>query len=141
MIDTINEERRLLAEFLGAEVYIGYKSPTRIDYTVSGPIVLKWRENTNLFTGGLGDLMMLENCLFNSSWDWIMMVVEKIENIKDVEGCYSFTIDIKRDWCAVNRNNLVGDTLIVTSFHNEKLKSTFKACVEFVNWYNQNKIK
>ena len=64
-----------------------------------------------------------EKLLFDTDWNWLMVVVEKIEYIR----CY---VTIKG--CAVNISTIV-ETSAPT-----KIESVYKACVEFINWYKLN---
>lgn len=75
------------------------------------------------------------NC-FHNSWDWLMPVVEKIE---DLDNCQ---VDICFDWCRIGykgylfnidtRNFLKGKT---------KIEAVYFACIQFIKWYNENKQK
>ena len=73
---------------------------------------------------------------YNTSWDWLMPVVEKIENFG-----YEFIIVESR--CYVKHNT---DHSIEEVFHMEgdvcsKLKTTYEAVVEFINRYNKKQIR
>ena len=73
---------------------------------------------------------------YNVSWDWLMTVVEKIENFG-----YEFIIVESR--CCVKHNT---DHSIEEVFHMEgkvcsKLKTTYEAVVEFINRYNKKQIR
>lgn len=66
---------------------------------------------------------------YHLSWDWLMPVVEKIESCFD--GSVSVTIDgddVNIEYSMTYRHNVFGYT---------KLESTYKAVVEFIEWYNQ----
>ena len=58
---------------------------------------------------------------FRTSWEWLMPVVEKIDDIVDVNG---------------NRINRVHNA-VLTFDRNQ----VYNAVVEFINEYNKNKIK
>jgi hypothetical protein len=61
---------------------------------------------------------------FNSSWDWLMPVVEKCSNY-----CKS----------VFNKNCVDIHVNILNSVGSLNIESTYHAVVEFIKWYNQNK--
>lgn len=71
---------------------------------------------------------------FNSSWDWLMPVVEKIETFEDstddFEGGYS--VSIQAYLCEVQ--NMMGGH-ISDGFEETKIMSVFVAVVKFIKWY------
>ena len=73
---------------------------------------------------------------FNSSWDWLMPVVEKIENfIFDENNSYNVTIG-STNYCVIQDSN--GDTIeIIKDNGNSKLDTTYQAVVEFINQLNK----
>lgn len=71
---------------------------------------------------------------YNSSWGWLMPVVEKIE--KDCE-C-NFEISGNAVWVA--HSIFIRNTKFKTIEEPTKKESVFKAVVEFIKWHNtQNK--
>jgi hypothetical protein len=95
---------------------------------------------------GLADTSIFhQNSLkFNSSWDWLMIVVEKIESIKDEHHGY-FGVYINSNSCSIQGTNLKTDVKQIPPIYysnfvlNNKLQATYQAVVEFVKWYNENK--
>ena len=77
-------------------------------------------------------LCMSNNGLkYHSSWDWLMPVVEKIESLN-----YEFIIF--RTTANINR----GESQEFPYYQGEtKKEAAYKAVVEFIKWYNQNKQK
>lgn len=68
-----------------------------------------------------------ENSLkFHSDWNWLMSVVEKIRFKTD---CAFFNFD---DWQSLI--NAIEICLL-----NLSIKDTYSACIEYINWYNENK--
>ena len=110
----VKEIHNLLAEFLGAKI-----SPEG-DY------------NMYDFISGLGEGAFAihhfknEDMLFDTDWNWLMEVVGKIENLN-----YSF--EIIGNYCKIGNN-----TNIQCS-QPTKIEAVYKACVEFVKWYKENK--
>jgi hypothetical protein len=74
---------------------------------------------------------------YHSSWDWLMPVVEKIEKtmVSD-EAWVDVTIGCGR-YCVIQDN--VEGQFEFTGMEETKILSTWKTCVEFIEWYNQNK--
>ena len=68
---------------------------------------------------------------FNSNWNLLMQVVEKIET-------HGFTFDIKKNWSCITRK---GEKIIIRwEEDNNKIEAVYNACLQFIQWYNQNKI-
>ena len=68
---------------------------------------------------------------YHSDWNWLMEVVEKIENLG-----YGVTIGMA-DYCII-QNDWKEDLKEIHSLtENSKLLCTYNACVEFIKWYNQ----
>ena len=79
---------------------------------------------------------------YHNSWNWLMPVVEEIEEIalEEVKGVY------KRHRFCVNFNFTQAEitdmsTGMIVGYGDvgRKLDSTYEAVVEFINWYNKNK--
>lgn len=109
-------DNELIAEFIG---YERSREPWENDehaYTMKlNPVWNKW--------------VIPSNMCFNTSWDWLMPVVEKIESIEGVR----FIIE---------RNKVV---VLTYAVHPEyfcrkttetKLTTIYNAVVEFIKWYN-----
>ena len=72
-----------------------------------------------------------EELHYHSDWNWLMEVVEKIENLG-----YGVTIGMA-DYCII-QNDWKEDLKEIHSLtENSKLLCTYNACVEFIKWYNQ----
>lgn len=72
---------------------------------------------------------------YHKSWDWLMPVVEKIENfIFDENNSYNVTIG-STNYCVIQDSN--GDTIeIIKDNGKSKLETTYQAVVEFINQHN-----
>ena len=74
---------------------------------------------------------------YHSSWDWLMPVVEKIENdLKD-----SFNVDIvNNNQCEIVKN---GSKFICgygfETVYNSKIEAVYYSVVAFIKWYNSCK--
>lgn len=120
--EEIIEGNELIAKFMGYEI------PTQTH------IKLKWIVYDGVF----------QSMKFNCSWDWLMLVVEKIESVKDKHhGC--FGVHISSNNCSIQGTNFRSDKIanppiyFYESYGDTKLEATYIACIKFINWYNKNK--
>ena len=80
----------------------------------------------------------VENLQYHTSWDWLMPVVEKIEEDE------RYNIDILQYGTIISSNTKEQGYLEIVnnvadiSFDN-KIEHTYKAVVQFIKYYNQNK--
>lgn len=80
---------------------------------------------------------------YHSSWEHLMPIVEKIESlnliIREVE--HEFWVDIYGTECDINDYECGNSepSYNINICHNEdtKIKSTYKAVVHFIDWYNK----
>ena len=104
------ENNILLAEFLGY-------SKTHPDYPNS----------TYWYKKGEQPLSIL---LFNSDWNWLMKVVDKIESL-------GYDVNIKGISCNItpilSSEIIVG---LVLGDKSRKIELVYLSCIEFVKWYN-----
>lgn len=115
----ILEGNKLIAEFMG--IY-------------NSQLLLNINENIgSQYIPYLGD-DYISNLKFHSSWDWLMPVVEKIEN--DLQD--SFNVDIiNKNQCEIVRN---GNEFICgygfETINHSKIEAVYNSIVEFIKWYN-----
>ena len=77
------------------------------------------------------DLLFAEQLKFHKDWNWLMEVVEKIESI-------GFTFETKKNWARITRK---GENIILRWEEDKtKIEAVYNACIEFIKWYNENKI-
>ena len=75
---------------------------------------------------------------FHSDWNWMMRVVEKIENLQDENNCAIYNVQIEQCFVEIIINHTSETIVEVDS--NSKIQAVYNACVEFIKWYNeQNK--
>jgi hypothetical protein len=135
----ILENNKLIAEFMGWKLHksktfdnynnhIGYME----DYIV--PKELGYMHYDILETE-----YTIKYMKFNSSWNWIMLVVEKIENIKednDHRICkYNFLQEQSFIEIIENHTSIT----IVELDEDTKLEASYKAVIKFINYYNKLK--
>jgi hypothetical protein len=72
---------------------------------------------------------------YNEDWNWLMEVVEKIENLEDGE----FSVEITNNCCEINGFE-IHTNLFICNNSETKIQAVYNACVDFIKWYNeQNK--
>ena len=67
------------------------------------------------------------NFKFHTDWNWLIQVVEKIESI-------GYRVDILKNICTID---LSYKNTIISYGNIPKIEKVYKACVEFIIWYNQ----
>jgi hypothetical protein len=75
-----------------------------------------------------------EKMKYDTDWNWLMEVVEKIETIKHCQ------VSIIKNWCRIEHskyNSRIDSRDYSDNF--TKLEAVYNACVEFIKWYNENK--
>jgi hypothetical protein len=89
---------------------------------------------------------------FDTDWNWIMPVIEKIESLDESETHYqwehidgstisnfvNYEVDIERNECRIWMNlELDPPDLVAKGEMGNKKESTVHAIWEFLNWYNE----
>lgn len=84
-----------------------------------------------------GEYIYIEDLEYNSSWDWLMPVVEKIERTNNGtdDNYFNVTIGCGFDCTIFDAHH----ELIINTCEQTKIKTVYKAVVEFIEWYNKNK--
>ena len=103
------------------------------------------QENNKLIAEFLGKDHELNQCIsapqYHKSWDWLMLVVEKIEGFQDGEDGDSmrghlYNFRIEQHFVYI----LDGESMdVIIEMNGEsKLDATYNAVVEFINQYNKD---
>ncbi len=75
---------------------------------------------------------------FHTDCNWLIKVVEKIENLQDENSCAIYNVRIEQCFVEIIINHISETIVEVDS--NSKIQAVYQACVEFIKWYNeQNK--
>ncbi len=101
MTQKIKDKNKLIAEFMGLPRYTGD--------------TYSFKRFKNLKV----HLMSIKQMKFNKDWNWLMLVVKKINEVETKK-------------CNWSRRYVIHQTL-----HKADIKFTFFAVVEFIKWYNQ----
>ena len=105
------EDNKLIAEFMGVDIH---------EFVMNGG--KKWE--------------------YHSSWDWLMPVVEKIENIVEPITKKKYNIRINQGFFTeIFVSSGREDDFRISKSANTRREATYKAVVEFIKWYNKEKVK
>jgi hypothetical protein len=104
------ENNRLIAEFMGY--------PT---YEMNGYMNVEFSED---------NIRTIVDTHYHSDWNWLMEVVQKIEDLDFIFSIHHEVVNIFNGECSnlIFNETFVGDT---------KLGTTYLAAVEFIKWYNE----
>ena len=127
----------LIAKFMGEKLpYINNQD--RFEYMVEGAGLIS---STNV-----EDLYRFLRYNYNTDWNRLMQVVEKIESLGyrtlTENECFmitksklsSFDVRSKDDY-----NTIFSDNYEINHYGGSKKENVYNACVEFIKWYNENK--
>lgn len=122
------ENNKLIAEFMNNWFEKTNRDDTFIEIGINVPRSSE-RESS---------LYWLTDLEFHNSWDWLMPVVDKIESIIFEENNF-FNVTIGGTiYCVIQDSN--GEVYDVSYEGEEsKFKVVYKAVIEFIKWYNENK--
>ena len=110
-MENIINNNKLIAEFMGLEICFG---------DTTEPCVLSTQE-----------IGVWKPMKYHSSWDWLMPVVEKIQQIDENNFC----VTIDENVCHIWSENNVYD---IETVSHTTLEAVYNSIVEFINWYNKN---
>lgn len=118
---TTEEKNRLIAEFMSVN--------TNPNGTFELPQFGTIRPN-----GYFQTEFNYEQLKFHTSWDWLMPVVDKIEDMRDENNGCLFNVSTIQTWteiidCRTSDTIAEGDA-------ETKIQSVFDAVVEFIKWHN-----
>ncbi len=123
---------KLISEFIAANQYKGeydlFSTTTLMD--VFSNISAEDADAKHYFTPN--------EMQFHKSWDWLMPVVEKIE---DFHNGIEYQVVIYEDEVEIiKKGNTHWQTIInISADGSGKLQNTYKAVVEFIKWFNEHK--
>ncbi len=97
------------------------------DYMDSYLIVYKRNKQYN------NEIWRQNELKFNESWDWLMQVVEKIEEMDVVA---SFQIEQPTIYIWSSSESSTFKNIEVDIFTKSKIQAVYEACIKFIEWYN-----
>jgi hypothetical protein len=131
----ILEGNKLIAEFMGMKK--GHPDPNERRWEND------WFESLNPGGGEFESGNRHKYLFFDSEWNWLMPVVEKIESMKYFFNSAPFIDDETGEltgeyFCAIlfKTTNLNCGHFIDVTGCSSKIEATWKAVVEFIKWYN-----
>lgn len=136
----MKENNKLVAEFMGGEI----EDKRMKDFTfIFNNFYYTSYTLEPCFYGGQGYLDINEKCnycdlsdmKFHKSWDWLMPVVEKIE---DYDIIASFQIEHPTIFIWSSSENSTFEDIEVNTFGKTKIEAVYTAVIEFIKWYNKN---
>ncbi len=111
------DNNKLLAEFMGKKELITESQFLAMEHKAHNPTIIEYLR-------------------YDTDWNWLMQVVEKIEDIESID------VDILShgtriyEWRSGGR--VIADNCADISF-NKKIEHTYDSVIKFVKWYNLNK--
>jgi len=108
----VEESNKLIAEFMGEDFLMG-----------NGVELIP-----------LGEWNNKNTMRFNSSWDWLMSVVDKIRDL-------GWKVELERVFTAIRVGNDTPKFYEELTAHPDKpsIEITYEAVVKFITWYNEKK--
>ena len=126
----IIENNKLIAEFMGV-----------FDKILSTGNIHSWSDAPFYYTTEDTREKVIKNISkdskYNKDWNWLMEVVEKIESIK-IET-YKVRVDIYFNCCQINPTHWE-QLISIYGTKETKIEAVYNACIEFIKWYNENKM-
>ena len=117
------ENNKLIAEFMGKKELITESQFLSMEHKAHNPTIIEYLK-------------------YDTDWNWLMEVVEKIESLKFYPknstciGFDSFGIEINKERCDITRYGDFTNHLIQGNGRT-RIETVYNACVEFIKWYNQ----
>lgn len=122
----VEKNNEKMAQFIGAcQVYKPYVNLELYEYDMYGIIetIEDGEDEKHYF--------LPDEMLFNISWDWLMVVVNKIEELGN-------DVIIGTDFIKITFDE--GEDFILIDNVNVKLEALYNACSEFIEIYEENKL-
>ena len=130
------ENNKIIAEFMGVKQDLesgNYRLPHHSGKDVVNPLTQgrnydEWADRYTDENYNTGYLLPLEYLQYNTSFDWLMEVVEKIESLG-----YSYSTHLSGDVRVVTFRSIID----YNSIRGSLKETTYNACLEFIKYYNE----
>jgi hypothetical protein len=110
----MNTNNKIIAEFLGIK-------------TISEQDFLNYNYNTN----EIGNMHILESKKYDTDWNQLMEVVEKIESL-------GYTVKVAKYIVIIDNPKNKGNHIAFrTDWEHTKIQAVYNACLDFIKWYNE----
>lgn len=121
-MENILENNRLIAEFMGAIASKRFPDGETLEYLYEAP------------TSTSSYHWSLKGMEYSSRWDWLMPVVEKIENI----GYWSELMSgNKHIVFAIGKTNETTPMFVSNKKLTTKIQHVYDTVIQFIKWYNE----
>lgn len=132
------ENNKLIAEFIGFEKSIvGNGQGKKYDYNLPDWVEMI-TENDLHYCSDCGnslhsaDHVFASELLFHTSWDWLMPVIEYIDQILPDDNFVTITYNnCLIEWFEKG--------ITFEGIGNTRLEATYKAVLNFIDWFNENR--
>lgn len=127
------EANKIIAEFMGARIY---EAPN------NGRQIIWWAEYpAELSPIPYETVRNLSSLEYDTDWNWLMPVVEKIEAMEEMDGNRIITkwVHIMGKGCIIEIDSLKDCEIAICHTHDSpmtKLEAVYTAVVEFIKWHN-----
>jgi len=92
--------------------FLGYET-----YEMNGVLNVEYSED---------NIRTIQDTHYHIDWNWLMQVVEKIESLGVV-------VEIRENVCYIETT----PNDYYSELETTKIQAVYKACVEFIKWYNE----
>ena len=120
------ENNKIIAEFMGVN-----------DKVLSTGNIYSWSDAPFYYTTEDTKAKVINNIAkyskYHSDWNWLIEVVEKIESLK-------FSVLIGKNTCVIEQTFGKISLNLGVMRGKDKIEAVYSACVEFIKWYNENKV-
>lgn len=119
------ENNRLIADFMQLELSKEVLGTTKSYYKIKG-----YQRHDSLIASD-------DEFEYHLSWDWLMPVVEKIE----LQGCIvEIWLSLGKS-CRITKGSFKKPIITIANTEsNSLIEAVYNAVVDYINWYNQNKL-
>ncbi len=130
-----NTDNELIAEFMKISEVTQYFD----SYGKQSPIYWTQNDYFRTRTYDLPNISMkefLQQSKYDTSWDWLMPVVEKIQAVERIGVMIAFDSSNGFTQCEIYQTK--GLTEGIDNADKSPIKAVYKSVVEFIKWYNSN---
>jgi hypothetical protein len=130
-------DNELIAEFMGVKEQQGFYD----SYGQDEPFWYTANDRFRTHSRSIPDVSFdefIEHCKYDTSWDWLMPVVEKIEKTPELFHT--------RIMAYADENNYLCDIVDSDNYERacqlstgSKIDAVYRAVVQFIKWYNEQK--
>jgi len=138
----IQKSNKLIAEFMGGKIM--WKTGKHIN--ISGYYLPYLGKNENTLTGEyeatINSYVSVSGLKYHNSWDWLMPVVEKIQNLGVSTNIHYYAGTNVNEATINSSVTFLGYKMEYdNSEFKTKMEATYTSVVKFIRWYNKQKKK